>query len=41
MAYETTLNPKDFIDESKSYIEFVLRVQKQENEFSLSFLKII
>ncbi|WP_419782756.1 DEAD/DEAH box helicase [Malaciobacter marinus] len=41
IAYETTLNPKDFIDESKSYIEFVLKVQKQENEFSLSFLKII
>ncbi|RXJ85576.1 DUF3427 domain-containing protein [Arcobacter sp. CECT 8985] len=38
---ETTINPKDFIDESKSYIEFVYKVNKQKSKFSEEFLKII
>ncbi|AXH10850.1 DNA repair helicase [Malaciobacter halophilus] len=41
ITYETTINPKDFIDDSKSYIEFVLKVQKTTNNYSLEFLKTI
>ncbi|RXJ93812.1 DNA repair helicase [Malaciobacter molluscorum] len=41
ITYETIINPKDFIDESKSYIEFVLKVLKQKCEFSSEFIKVI
>lgn len=41
IKYENSFDPKNFIDESKSYIEFVLKVEKQDLNLTEEFLKTI
>lgn len=41
IKYENSFDPKNFIDESKSYIEFILKAENKKLEFTQEFLKAI
>ncbi len=41
IKYENSFDPKNFIDEAKSYIEFVFKAEKKKLDFTQEFLKTI
>lgn len=41
LNFENSYDPKNFIDESKSYVEFVQKVEKIKNKFSEDFILVV